>query len=108
LQLLFESAGGHLVSDIKSIDLRGKVRDAGQVSFIRAEWKNPESRFMIIRYSMDGAEARYGLRLDLDKAAFLDDVDDPATNNEVQARAGEIWRFVVARRLTGKGRGRQK
>jgi len=39
--------------DIKSVDLRGKIPDAGAVHFLRAEWKVPQSRFVIVRFVLD-------------------------------------------------------
>ena len=81
-----------------SIDLRGKVPDAGRVHFLRAEWKVPQSRFVILRYSMGDTEPSFGLRLDLDKVAILDDVGDEATSNAVKAAARRIWEIVIQHR----------
>jgi hypothetical protein len=83
--------------EINSIDLRGKVADAGRVHFLRAEWQVPHSRFVILRYSVDNKEPepRFGLRLDLDKVAILDDIGDPATDVAVKDRAKQIWDIVI-------------
>jgi hypothetical protein len=81
-----------------SIDLRGKVADAGRVRFLRAEWQVPNSRFVILRYSVDDEEPRFGLRLDLDKVAILDDIGEPATDAFVKERAQQIWDIVISYR----------
>jgi hypothetical protein len=84
--------------EIKSIDLRGKVPDAGAVHFLRAEWKVPQSRFVIVRFALDDKEQPLGVRLDLDKRAILDDVKDEGTSAAVQARAEQIWEIVISYR----------
>jgi hypothetical protein len=80
---------------VKSVDLRGRVPDAGAVQFLRAEWQVPQSRFVILRYSMGDKEPSFGLRLDLDKVAILDDVGDAATDAAVKERAKQIWDIVI-------------
>jgi hypothetical protein len=81
--------------EIESVDLRGKILDAGPVHFLRAEWKVPQSRFVILRYALDNQEQPLGLRLDLDKRAILDDVRDEETSAAVKARAQQIWEIVI-------------
>jgi hypothetical protein len=46
------------MSDIKSVDLRGKIPDAGAVHFLGAEWKVPQSRFVIVRFALDNKSGR--------------------------------------------------
>jgi hypothetical protein len=87
------------MAELNSIDLHGKISDIGTVRFLRAEWKNPQSRFVLIRYSVDAREEPYGLRLDLDKKAILDDVGDAATATAVKACAQDIWKIVVNMRF---------
>jgi hypothetical protein len=86
------------MAGIKSVDLRGKLPNIGSVHFLRAEWENHQSRFVLIRYSVDGKEDAYGLRLDLDKRAILDDVGDADTARSVKAHAPDIWAVVVNER----------
>jgi hypothetical protein len=81
--------------EINSVDLHGKVADAGRVHFLRAEWQVPHSRFVILRYSVDDEVPRFGLRLDLDKVAILDDIGDEATDRAVKDRAKQIWDIVI-------------
>jgi hypothetical protein len=91
----------------KMIDLKNKVPDAGGgvVSFLRAEWWDPSSRFVLVRYSRKGHEEELGLRLDLDKRVFLDHLsDDPHLDADVQSRVETIWKIVAQERsevLTG-------
>ena len=84
--------------EIKSIDLRGQMPDAGAVHFLRAECKVPQSRFVIVRFALDNKEQLLGLRLDLDKRAILDDVKDEETSAAVKARAEQIWNIVISYR----------
>ena len=83
------------MAEPNSVDLHGKISDIGAVHFLRAEWQNPQSRFVLIRYAVDAKEERYGLRLDLDKKAILDDVGDAATARAVKECAQDIWKIVV-------------
>ena len=87
------------MAEPNSVDLHGKISDIGAVHFLRAEWQNPQSRFVLIRYAVDEKEEPYGLRLDLDKKAILDDVGDAATATAVKARAQDIWKIVVNMRF---------
>jgi hypothetical protein len=89
------------MADIKTVDLRGKVPDIGPIHFLRAEWKDPNSRFVLVRYSKKGGEEPepLALRLDLDKRAILDDaVDDPIVNKAVRAHAADIGSIVIEER----------
>jgi hypothetical protein len=80
--------------EVESVDLR-EVPNAGAVHFLRAEWKVPKSRFVILRIALDDKEQPLGLRLDLDKRAILDDVRDEETSAAVKARAQQIWNIVI-------------
>jgi hypothetical protein len=79
----------------KSIALEGKLADIGALHFLRAEWQLERSRFVLIRYALDGREHPLGLRLDLDKRVLLDSVDDPEVDKSVQALTQTIWRIVA-------------
>jgi hypothetical protein len=82
------------MSETKSIPLEGKLEDAGALHFLRAEWQRDKSRFVRIRYSLDGIEQPLGLRLDLDKRVFLDSVDNREVNASVQERIPEILSII--------------
>jgi len=86
------------MAEIQSVDLRGKIPDVGPVHFLRAEWQVPQSRFVILRYAVgDYQERPMGLRLDLDKRAILDDIEDQdqIISVAVKERAGQIWDLVI-------------
>jgi hypothetical protein len=83
----------------KFIALEGKIADIGALHFLRAEWQRDKSRFVIIRYALDGREQPLGLRLDLDKRVLLDSVDDAEVDKSVQAITTKIWQIVAAERF---------
>jgi hypothetical protein len=88
---------------IRQIDLKVyKVPDAGNISFLRAEWWDDSSRFVVVRYAVKGEEVKTrGFRLDLDKKVFLDHIsDDPKLDKEVQNRVDPIWHIVVKERFS--------
>jgi hypothetical protein len=77
-----------MAADIKSIDLRNRhLLPLSWLSFLRAEWWDNESRFVLVRYSLKGREQELGLRLDLDKKIFLDHLDNLEFDHLVQAQA---------------------
>jgi len=86
------------MADIKTIDLKYITQAAPWLSFLRAEWWDDSSRFVLIRYSLEGKEQELGLRLDLDKKIFLDHMDDPKLDTIVQHEAENIWRVVALKR----------
>jgi hypothetical protein len=82
-----------------SLNLQGKVEDAGAIHFLRAEWLDADSRFVLVRYSIDAKEDPYGLRMDLDKRVFLDDLASCDWGNEIKAREPQIWQAIVNERF---------
>jgi hypothetical protein len=50
---------------------------------------------VVLRFSVDNKEAPKGLRMDLNKAAILDDVGDEVTDHAVKERAKQIWEIVI-------------
>jgi hypothetical protein len=54
------------------------------------------SPFALIRYSIDGQEPRYGLRLDLDKQVFLDYLGDSEKDAVIARAAPKIVAFLRA------------
>jgi hypothetical protein len=86
------------MQDTKSITLEGKLEDIGTLHFLRAEWQRDISRFVLIRYSLNGDEQPFGLRLDLDKRVFLDSLDDPKVDESVQERIPEILSIIATAR----------
>ncbi len=84
----------------KTVNLRGRIPDAGTIRFLRAEWIEPNPHFVLIRFAMGSKEQEYGLRLDLDKRAILDEIGDAETNQLVKERARDIWGLVAERART--------
>jgi hypothetical protein len=82
------------MADVKSIDLK---IEKGPLYFIRAEWWDDRSRFVLVRYALEGKEQELGLRLDLDKKIFLDHLPGPF-DEIAQLLARPIWEFIVRRR----------
>jgi hypothetical protein len=86
----------------KKIDFEDRVEDVGTLRFLRAEWQRDRSRFVLIRYALDGREQPFGLRLDLDKRIFLDSLDNPNMDAAVRERIPKILSIVVAARSQGR------
>ncbi len=81
--------------EILTIDLRNQIPVKGKVEFLRAEtaakYRTP---FVLVRYALNGAEQKEGLRLDLDKRAFLDHFEDSSLEASVAKEARTIAEFV--------------
>jgi hypothetical protein len=85
----------------KFIVLEDKIQDIHSLHFMRAEWQHEGSRFVLIRYAIDGEEQPLGLRMDLDKKVLLDTVADPGLDRSVQGLASTIWSVVATERANG-------
>jgi len=72
-----------------SIDLKGRVKGGASIEFLRAEVPEGHRRIpsALIRYSLDGVEQTYGLRLDLDKQVVLDRFEDDEEKQETVEEA---------------------
>jgi hypothetical protein len=85
---------------VMKVELAG-VKDLGAIHFLRAEWWRGESRAVVLRYAVEGQEQKYGLRLDMDKKALLDPLDDARTDlnpEAVRRRIDQIWEIVAKHR----------
>jgi hypothetical protein len=82
--------------EFKVVELEGYVRGGASIRFLRAEVPVGDywAPFAVVRYSLRGEEQEYGLRLDLDKEAFLDHFDDEAREAVLQQAAPEISDFL--------------
>jgi hypothetical protein len=80
---------------IASVKLEGAVEDAGRIHLLRAEWWTPGSRFVLIRYAVDGKEPDLGLRMDMDKRSIMDSLGDDDLDRAVRDRIPQIWELVV-------------
>ena len=60
---------------VKTIPLRGVVQNIGSVEFLSLEQiTDPPSPIVIVHYAVNGKELTLGLRLDVDKGVFLDQI----------------------------------
>src|ERR1700738_4094837 len=85
----------------KKIEFEGRVEDAGALHFLRAEWQRDKSRFVLIRYAVNGQEQPLGLRLDLDKRIFLDSFDDSKFDASIRERIPKILSIIGVMRSKG-------
>lgn len=83
---------------VSSADLTGKLNSFGPLQFVRVEWWEEAPCFALLRYSMDGREEPYGLRLDLDKRAILDSVENSYLDEAIRRQATVIWEAVIEAR----------
>jgi hypothetical protein len=69
------------------------------IRFLRIiQFAYPASPLAIIRYERDGVEQHYGMRLDLDKFAFLDHYADEPQQWETESKAArQIVMFLAAK-----------
>ena len=79
--------------EIKSIDISEKLPPVGSVRFLRAEWKTPGARFVLVWYAINGREQPLALRLDLDKQVFLDDLPPLP---DAGYRVGAVVSYIVS------------
>lgn len=81
--------------EILTIDLRNQIPTTGKVEFLRAETAAKQrTPFVLIRYALNGTEQKEGLRLDLDKRAFLDHFEDSSLEATVAKEARTLAEFI--------------
>jgi hypothetical protein len=77
------------------VDLTRMLPMAGSLEFVRAEWWKEAPRFVLLRYAVNGVVQPLGVRLDLDKKAILDSVDNLFLDREIKKIKFQIWEAVV-------------
>ena len=79
-----------------SVDLKDRVKGGASIEFLRAEVPEGHRRIpsALIRYSLDGVEQVYGLRLDLDKQVVLDRFEDKEKQETVERAVPEILKVL--------------
>ena len=80
-----------------TVNLPASTMKAGSVELVQVELASPTSPFARVRYTVDGKLQDDGLRLDLDKRAFIDALDDAETNRKLEALVPAVVDTVVAR-----------
>lgn len=79
----------------------------GKFSFVSATvFDEPPLPFAIVEYEVSGKSQPYGLRMDLDKRAFLDDVRN-ANLQKVMADFAEKVAFAIGQARSDKSSTRQ-
>lgn len=88
--------------DIKiiSIDLADRFPPEGDLQFLRAEL--PRGSYMyflaLVKYALYGYEPQTGLRLDLDKHAFIDHFENlPDVEKIAQRSASELSNYIASK-----------
>lgn len=70
----------------------------GKMEFTKVQWWAEWPFCVCVNYAIDGVEKEFGIRLDLDKRAFLDDLDPdigPVSENQIEDCKSQIWDIVV-------------
>ena len=73
------------------VDLSGRT---ALLPGLQAEWWNENSKFAVVRGVTKDYQEFDGLRLDLEKRAFLDHVANPQADELVQSQAHKIAQWV--------------
>lgn len=89
----------HATTGRTIVHLPASAMKAGNVELVQVELASPISPFALVRYTVDGKLQDYGLRLDLDKRAFLDALDDAETNGKIRALVPEVIDAVIERQV---------
>lgn len=78
------------------IDLADENIVFGQCRIERAIWWKPDTFCMIFKYKIEGGqEEPGGLRMDLDKKSFLDDLPDPEASTALHENRERLWDMVM-------------
>ena len=92
------------------IDLKEFIPGGASIELLRAEISEKyRTPFALIRYAIEGVEAEYGLRLDLGKQVFIDQLDDRERDKFFQEAAPkivEILSSIIYPDSAQNGRGR--
>lgn len=66
-------------------------------------YRDPDIPLALVRYTLDGVEPPYGLRVDLDKQVFLDHFDDPDHESFARQTAPKLVELVFETVYDGNG-----
>jgi hypothetical protein len=91
------------MENIRMIELKGHIDEGNSVSFVRAELLPlglGYTPFALIIFSINDQPQERGLRLDLDKRAFLDNLDNVDMRTFIERSAARIADFVQERYLS--------
>lgn len=82
---------------VMEADISGQISDLGQLRFVSVEWWEESPRFALLRYSMGEGVEPLGLRMDMDKKAVLDRVENKFIDDAIREKSQEIWKVVAER-----------
>lgn len=79
------------------IDLSDENIVFGRCRLVRATWANPDSFCVLFAYTIEGnnQEEPLGLRMDMDKKAFLDDLPDPEATTALHENRERLWDLIL-------------
>ena len=80
---------------IRRFDLVGRISGEKAIEFLQVEMlADRKTPFALVRYSDNGKEPLYGLRLDLDKRVFIDHLEDHDKDEMVTRAAITIAEYI--------------
>lgn len=77
------------------VDLKTKNFIYGKYQITRAVWSIPSTFCVNFQYAIDGVEQEFGLRMDMDKRCFLDDLPDPDADAMLKEHRIEMWEAII-------------
>ena len=84
------------MSEVTTIRLES-LEGIGSLQFVSAQWWNKASRFVLVTMANAKGEETV-LRMDINKQAFIDRVDDEGVNEIIERSALPLWTQIVAAR----------
>ena len=83
--------------DNATIDLSAVNVPGASIRFTQAvRVVGRQSPFILVCYEENGYQPEYGLRLDLDKKAFLDHLSNPEADALIKGAASRITDFIIS------------
>jgi len=73
------------------VNLRELIHGTEPVKFLHVDWRAPRSRLGILYYQSGDDEHEIGLRVDFDKKAVADEIEDDAVAAIVAEYMVQIW-----------------
>ena len=77
------------------VDLRELIRDTEPVKFLHVAWRAPRSRLGILYYTLGGYEQEVGLRVDFDKKAVADEIENDVVAAIIASHMTQICHVVA-------------
>jgi hypothetical protein len=89
-----------------AVPLHGRVAGGNDIEFVEAELSTKyDVPFALVRYTLQGKKQKTGLRLDLDKQAFIDHFEgDPEREKTLVLAAPEIVKILGTTKQPAPGK----